>query len=151
MQNAFEESEIKARWEEYVNELYNDDRGNPPISEKEDGEEILLCEVEKAIKDLKTAGSNKITSKMIKALDDTGIHNVHTLVNNIYNTGSIPRSMNESIFVRIPKKPKTTLCTEYRTLSLDDMLKVILRVIMLRNRQRIEEQIIILQSGFISF
>lgn len=150
----FDEDEIKSRWEEYVSELYNDDRGDPPEIDNDDGEEVLKSEIEKAIKDLKSgkaAGSDMITSEMIKALDDKGVEIIHKLVNNIYKTGVIPSSMNESIFIRLPKKPKATMCTEYRTLSLmSHILKVILKVILVRNRQKIESEISNLQSGFMS-
>ena len=37
----FDESEIKSRWEEYVSELYNDDRGNPPKIEDDEGEDFF--------------------------------------------------------------------------------------------------------------
>ena len=40
------------------------------------------------------------------------------------------------------KKPKATMCTEYRTLSLmSHLLKMILRIILMRNRQKIENEI----------
>ena len=112
--------QIKSRWEEYVSELYNDDRGDPPEIEDDDGEEVLISEIEKAIKDLKSgkaSGSDMITSEMIKALDEAGVKIIHKLVNDIYKTGVIPTSMNESIFIRLPKKPKATMCTEYQTLK----------------------------------
>ena len=73
----FDEDEIKSRWEEYVSELYNDDRGDPPEIEDDDGEEVLISEIEKAIKDLKlgkASGSDMITSEIIKALD--GVYGV---------------------------------------------------------------------------
>ena len=150
----FDESEIKSRWEEYVSELYNDDRGNPPKIEDDQGEDFLRSEIEKAIKNLKSgkaSGNDMITSEMIKALDDAGVDIIHKLLNDIYKTGVIPASMNESIFIRLPKKPKATLCAEYRTLSLmSHLLKVILKVILLRNRQKIEKEISNLQSGFTS-
>ena len=47
----FDEGEIKSRREEYVSELYNDDRGDPPEREDDDGEEVLILEIEKAIKE----------------------------------------------------------------------------------------------------
>ena len=76
-----------------------------------------------------------ITSERIKALDDTGVETSHKIINNIYKTGVIPFSMNESIFIRLSKKPKATMFTEYRTLSLmSPLLKAILKVILLRNR-----------------
>ena len=65
----FDDNEIKKIWEEYVTTLYNDNRGNPPDDE---GEEIMLSEVEKANKDLKDKKAHSkddITAEMIKALD----------------------------------------------------------------------------------
>ena len=50
----FEAHEIKSRLEEYVNELYNDKRGNPPLVQNVDGDGILLSGVEKAVKELKS-------------------------------------------------------------------------------------------------
>ena len=150
----FDEEEIKTRWEEYVSELHNDDRGDPPEIEDDDGEEVLISEIEKAIKDLKSgkaSGSDMITSEIIKALDETGVQIIHKLVNGIYKTGVIPTSMNEPIFICLPKTPKATMCAEYRTLSLmNHILKVILKVILLRNKQKIENEISNLQSGFMS-
>ena len=45
----FDENEIKKIWEEYVTTLYNDTRGNPPVAMNDEGEEIMLSEVEQAI------------------------------------------------------------------------------------------------------
>ena len=53
----FDEDEIKTRWEEYVSELYNDDRGDPPEIEDDDGEEVLISEIEKAGKGSKVRKS----------------------------------------------------------------------------------------------
>ena len=44
-------NEIKSRWEEYVRELHNDNRGEQREIKDEEGEEILLSEIEKAIKE----------------------------------------------------------------------------------------------------
>ena len=141
----FNEDVIMSRWEEYVSELYNDDRGDPPEIEDEVGEEVLISEIENWIKDLKSgkaSGSDMITSEMIKALNETGVKIIYKLVNDFYKTGVIPTSMNESIFLRLPMKSKVTMCTEYRTLSLmSHVLKVILKVILLRNKQKIESEI----------
>ena len=90
----FDENEIKKIWEEYVTTLYNDTRGNPPDVMNDEGEEIMLSEVEKAIKDLKdkkAPGKDDITAEMIKALDHCTIPIVHRLVNNIYKSGYIPK------------------------------------------------------------
>lgn len=150
----FDAEEIKCRWEEYVTELYSDIRHDPPNTLNEDGPDIMLSEVKKAIKMLKAnkaPGNDQITSEMIKALDDDGVLKIHKLLNQIYRTGSIPQDMNESTFVRLPKKAKATMCTEYRTLSLmSHILKALLRIILMRNIKRIENEISEMQSGFIT-
>ena len=85
----FDEDEIKLRWEEYVSELYNDDRGNPPeIDDDNDdeGTEVLMSEIEQAIKDHKkgkASGKDMTTTEMIKPLNDKAIDVIHKLVNNI--------------------------------------------------------------------
>ena len=82
----FEEDEIKRRWEEYITEHYNDQRGDPAPTtvEVEDGNSILLSEVEKSIKDLKTGkatGPDDVATELLKALDEDGVRRVYALVN----------------------------------------------------------------------
>ena len=87
----FEEEEVKRRWEEYVGELFDDNRGDvPTIENEDDGEDILVQEVEQAIKELKTnkaPGMDGITSEMIQALDDTNVEALTMLLNKIYIKG----------------------------------------------------------------
>ena len=95
--------------------MYIDDRGNPPKIENDKGEDFVRSEIEKAIKDLKTGKASEndmvtmITSEMTKAVDDTGGDIIYKLFNDICKTGVIPSNMHESIFIRLLKKPKTTM------------------------------------------
>ena len=58
--------------------------------------------------------------------------------------------MKNSTFIRLPKKSKAVECTEFRTLSLmSHMLKVLLRIILRRNKILLEKEIDVTQSGFI--
>ena len=141
----FEEEEIKNRWEEYIAELYYDQRGDPaPIDTEADENCILLSEVEKAMSDLRTgkaAGPDEVDTELLKDLDKEGVRRIHILVQLIYKTGHIPSDMNKSTFICLPKKPKATLCSEYRTLSLmSHFLKMILHIILLRNRKKCRER-----------
>ena len=70
------------------------------------------------LKDKKAPGKDDPTAGMIKALDHCTTPIVHSLVNNIFQSGYIPKEMHNSIVVTLPKKTKTTMCTGYRTLSL---------------------------------
>ena len=49
---------------------------------------------------------------MFKALDEKGIKRVTELCNLIYTSGEIPEEIMESIFINIPKKPKSVRSTE---------------------------------------
>ena len=50
--------------------MYNDTRGEPPAAENDDGQEILLSEVEQVINSLKfgkAPGNDQIPAEIIKA------------------------------------------------------------------------------------
>ena len=69
----------------------------------------------------------------------------------MYDTGYIPNDLDEYIFFRPPKKAKATNCPDFRTLSLmRHVMKVLLKVILLRNRSKIEREINEAQNGFIT-
>ena len=150
----FEDEEIVNRWVEYIQELYDDQRGEPPevAVDEEDQLPFLPEELENAIKHMKNGkapGTDKIRTEMIKSLSEKGKEHLLKLLNHIYTSGNIPKTMNESIFERLPKKPKTTKCTEYRTLSLmSHILKLLLIMILRRIRPSIEQNISLTQSGF---
>ena len=70
--------------------------------------------------------------------------------NVVYRNGIIPGDMNESEFIRLPKKPKATRCNEYRTLSkMSHFLKLILKIILTRNKKSIASEISDTQSSFV--
>ena len=53
------------------------------------------------------------------------------------------------MFVKLPKKPKATACSDHRTISLmSHVMKILLRVIIARNTNTIERDIGETQSGF---
>ena len=67
------------RWSEYITELYQDDRGPPPIINKDEGPQILEEEVQKALKigkKGKVAGSDDIPSEMLTAQGKFGIKEI---------------------------------------------------------------------------
>ena len=99
----------------------------------------------------KASGKDEITTEMLQALDENGVKKTTALCDMIYNSGFIPSDMNESVFIILPKKVKALNCSDYRTLSLmSHVLKVILKVLLQRNRKTIEIEIDESQSGFIT-
>ena len=65
--------DIQNRWDEYIEELYKDDRGEKPcISSKPEGPVILKCEVVaalKAMKRRKAVGPDNIAIEMISGIE----------------------------------------------------------------------------------
>ena len=101
-----------------MEELYSDNRNENIEMGNEEGDDIMLKEVEKAICDFsegKAPGSDQINSEMIKALDKMNVKIVHKFCNEVNKKGEIPWNLNELIFVPILKKPKVIECANYRS------------------------------------
>ena len=128
-----EKYDILERWNEYIEELFRDNRrGKPKIRKNIDGPKILQSELRAAVsrmKGNKARGPDGLVIEMIKALDDFGIEKLTIMANEIYDTGKIPQDLSKSL----PKKPGTIECELHRTISLmSHITKVIIRVIMMR-------------------
>ena len=150
----FDSNDVINRWVEHVTELYHDERGDPPDVSNQNGCTIMKSEIENVIKEMKcgkASGNDDIATEMIKALDDEGIKKIKELCNLVYDTGYLPPDMSSSIFLKLPKKAKATECSDYRTLSLmSHILKILLKVILKRNKHKIESVISETQSGFMA-
>ena len=151
-QVLFDQQEIQDRWKEYIEELFDDDRGEIPQMDNNDGPVILKEEVRKAIQSLrpgKAPGDDEITAEMLQALDDIGLDKITELCNKIYDTGYIPDDMKRSTFIALPKKAKAVNCTDFRTISLmSHVTKILLKIILHRNSAAIDREIGENQSGF---
>ena len=97
----------------------------------------------------KAAGPDEVVTEMLKALGDTGVNIVHSLVNKIYDSGEIPNEMLKSVFIALPKKPNTLDCDQHRTISLmSHILKLLLKIVLERCRSKIRPEIAQCQYGF---
>ena len=148
-----EKDEILERWSEYIEELFDDERGQKPVIRKNiEGPRILKAEVTAAIahtKRNKAAGPDGIVVEMIEALEDFGIDTMTEIINEIYDSGTIPEDLSKSIFIALPKKHNATECELHRTISLmSHVIKMILRIIMWRARKNIKPEIGKEQCGF---
>ena len=125
-----ETKDILERWGRYIKELYDDPkRTNIPISFDGDlsGPEILELEIEQAVKQLevgKATGPDNFSCEMLRTLGQDTIGVLCKLFNQRYNQGVIPEEMCQSVFVPLPKKPRTLLCEEHRTISLSKIIKL---------------------------
>ncbi|GFO02707.1 endonuclease-reverse transcriptase [Plakobranchus ocellatus] len=149
-----DKEKILERWAEYIRELFKDDRKDHNIMKNNfAGPPIMKEEVETAIKKMKhgkATGPFNISVELIEALEDFGIGKVTHLLNEIYDTGQIPTDLSKSIFIALPKKPGATECELHRTISLmSHITKILLKIIMLRTRNKIKPEIAEEQCGFV--
>ena len=148
----FEKEDIKRRWTEYIEELFQDDRDQLPTPSNNRGPQITKHETENAlykIKDGKAPGLDEIPIEMLKALEDFGIEKLTDLFNKIYETGHLPDDLLQSVFITIPKKSKANDCSDFRTISLmSHTTKVLLRIILERIKGKINKEIGENQFGF---
>lgn len=149
-----EKEKIRERWTEYIHDLYNSNRDEDfEIEYNGEGEAIMVDEVRHALKKMKTGkatGADGVAVEMISALEDLGIERVTDALNQIYDTGYLPEDMRMSVFIALPKKPGATDCGQHRTISLmSHLTKLLLWIIMKRNRRRINEQVAEEQCGFV--
>ena len=149
-----EEQQIAARWEEYIKELFEDDQ---PLQEiiletAETGPPILRSEVELAVRHMKqgkSPGPDEISTEMLLALEGVGIDLLFDRITKIYETGTFPADMLKSVFVPLPKIPRTLDCTNHRTISLmNHSLKFLLKIILQRIRRKLLPEISEAQYGF---
>ena len=137
-------------------ELYHDDR--PDITEIEidndDGPTIMREEVGAAIDDMKAGkavGGDGVAAEILQALGDFAIDQLTSLLRQIYETGNIVHAMCESIFVALPKDEGTLECSKHRTLSImNQITKILLRIILKRIIARLRSQISDEQFGFVA-
>ena len=61
---------------------------------------------------------------LLEALEVYGIVKITTLINEIYDPGQIPPDISKSIFIALPKKPRTISLMSHIT-------KILLRIIMM--------------------
>ncbi|GFO33601.1 RNA-directed DNA polymerase from mobile element jockey-like [Plakobranchus ocellatus] len=148
-----EKKEILNRWSEYVEDRLKDDKcKKPKIKKTIEGPTILGEEVEAAIKKMKNGKATRpdnIPVEIIKALDNLGIDLTTKLFNAIYDSGTIPEDLCQSVFIVLPKTPGAAECELHRTISLmSHFTKILLRVWIQRMRKSIRPEISQKQFGF---
>ena len=63
------------------------------------------------------------------------------MINDIYNTGIIPKGIKLSVFVKLSLKRKAE-CTEYRTMCLMiHITKILIKIIMVRDEANFEREV----------
>ena len=149
-----DKNDVLERWAEYIEELFEDTRGEKPVIKKElEGPPILKEEVDDAIKKMKfgkATGPDNIPIEVIATLEDVGLEMTTKLLNAIYDSGDVPEDLMKSVFIALPKSPGATECELHRTISLmSHITKVLLRILMRRMRKCLRPELSRSQFGFV--
>jgi len=121
---------IRARWKEYIEELY--DKSGKPIGgpmrmeDEQDidkdckGPAILEREIEEAIREMKNGkavGVDGIPAEFWKLLGERGNKELRRLCMEVYEKGEWPRDFTHIVMIPIEKKTNAVECGDYRQSS----------------------------------
>jgi hypothetical protein len=119
---------IIERWKEHFNELLNKHHSINTINETQEihtAENLIpepsIEEVEKAVdklKNNKSGGEDSITAELLKYGGKEIRNKLHLLITKIWQTESLPNEWLTSLIVPIHKKGDKTSCSNYRGISL---------------------------------
>ena len=132
-----EENEVKQRWKEYTEHLYEKD---PHLSdsftrvfEYDEEPEILKSEISWALQQLanrKSAGCDGLSAELLKAGGRTVIDSMWQLCNQIWRQKKWPKDWKTSILIPVHKKGDVKDCSNYRTIALlPHASKVMLKIL----------------------
>ena len=153
-----EAEDIKKRWQEYTEELYqkylhDPDNHNGVIIHLEP--DILECEVKWALRRSsgtsykKASGSDGIAVELFQILKDDAVKMLHSICQQIWKTQHWPQDWENSIFIPIPKKGNTKECSNYHKIALiSHANKFMLKTLQVRLQQYMNRELPYVQDGF---
>ena len=150
-----EAENIKKRWQEYTEELYNKDLHDPDnhdgvITHLEPG--ILECKVKWALGSItmnKASGGDGIPVELFQILMDDDVKMLHTICLQIWKTQQWPQDWKRSVFIPIPKKGKGKECSNYHTTAvISHTSKAMLNILQVRLQQYVNRELPEIQDGF---
>ena len=136
-----EAEDIKKKWQEYTEELYQKDLQDPDthngvITHLEP--DILECEVKWALGSStmnKASGGHGIPVEQFQILKDDAVK-VHSVCQQIWKTQQWPQDWKRSVFIPIPKKSNAKKCSHYCTIALiSHASKAMLKILQARLQQ----------------
>ena len=134
-----EAEDIKKRWQEYTEELYekdhhNQDNYNGVITHL--GPDNLECEVKWALGSIttnKASGGDRVPVELFQILKDDAVKVLHSICQQICKTQQWPQDWKRSVFIPILKKGNAKECSNYRTIALiSHASKVMLKILQAR-------------------
>ena len=145
--NLTEAEDMKKRWQEYTEELYEKDLHEP---DNQDGmithleSDILECEVKWALGSItmnKASGGTGIPVELLQILKNDAVKVLHSIDQQIWKTQQWPQDWKRSLFIPIPKKGNAKECSSYCTTALiSQASKVMLKILHVRLQQYVNFQ-----------
>ena len=119
-----EAEDIKKRWQEYTEELYEKDLHDPDnhdavITHLEP--DILECEVKQALGSIttnKASGGDETAAELFQILKDDAVKVLHSVCQQVWKAQQWPQDWKRSVFIPIPKKSNAKECSNYHTIAL---------------------------------
>ena len=120
-----EAEDIKKKWQEYTEELYQKDLQDP---DNHDGmithleSDTLKCKVKWALGNIttnKASGGDGIRVELFQTLKDDAVKVLHSICQQIWKTQQWPQDWKRSVFIPVPKKcnAKKTTTQNYTHLT----------------------------------
>ena len=150
-----ETEDIKKRWQEYTEELYQKvlavpDNPDRVVADLEP--DILESEVKWALESLannKASEGDGIPVELFKILKDDAVKVLYSICQQIWKTQQWPEDWKRSVYIPIPKKGSAKECSNYRTIALiSHASKVMLKILQGRLQQYVDQELPDVQAGF---
>jgi len=157
-----EVDDVKARWKEYIEELYCKS-GQPKVADfvleeerwvdlDQKGPELMDDEIHAAIKEMKKGKAveiDDIPAEFLKLIDERTMKRLTELCKNIYESGTWPEDFTKVVMIPLQKKVNAVECADYRTISLiAHASKILLKILTKRLESKTEMFIGKTQFGF---
>ena len=150
-----EAEDIKKRWQEYTEELYEEDLHNP---DNHDGvithleSDIQECEIKWALASImtnKASGGDGIPVELFQILKDDAVKVLHSICQQIWKTQQWPQDWERSVFIPIPKKGNAKESSNYCTIApTSHTSKLMLNILQARLQQCVNHELPDVQAGF---
>ena len=149
------EEDIKKRWQEYTEELYNKHLHDPDIH---DGlithlePDILECKLKWALGSITTNKASEgdgIPVELFQILKDDAVQVLHSIYQQIWKTQLWPQDWKRSVFIPIPKIGNAKECSNYGTIALiSHTSNVMLKILQARLQQYVKCELPDVHAGF---
>ena len=114
--------------------------------------DILECEVKWTLEIIttnKATGRDGIPVELFHILKDDAVKVLHSICQQILETGQWPQDWKRSVFIPIPKKCNPKECSNYCTIALiSHASKVMLKILQARLQQYVYHELPDVQAGF---